>query len=144
MLSPGFRCDFCGRWGRSQCTVRFLLPRLPNLGGLGPPCHRLTPPSGVPACLQRCCHCCLLGREAQAKGQSCEYNLMVGYQCGLVFRACCVKGQETTDFAPADNGDHQETGNSPPPFLSGSAWPGLSRERFMLRKWLMRLWALVV
>lgn len=43
---------------------------------------------------------------------------MVGYQCGLVFRACCVKGQETTDFAPADNGDPQETGNSPP-FLSG-------------------------
>ncbi|KAM5334115.1 fibulin-1 isoform 1-T1 [Glossophaga mutica] len=59
--------------------------------------------------VKRCCHCCLLGRAAQAKGQSCEYSLMVGYQCGLVFRACCVKGQETTDFAPADNGDHQET-----------------------------------
>ncbi|XP_053517700.1 fibulin-1 isoform X2 [Artibeus jamaicensis] len=63
--------------------------------------------------VKRCCHCCLLGREAQAKGQSCEYNLMVGYQCGLVFRACCVKGQETTDFAPADNGDHQETAKMP-------------------------------
>lgn len=70
-------------------------------------------------CSQRCCHCCLLGRAAQAQGQSCEYNLMVGYQCGLVFRACCVKGQETTDFAPADNGDLQETGDVPLPFGLG-------------------------
>nr|XP_006212641.1 fibulin-1 isoform X2 [Vicugna pacos] len=59
--------------------------------------------------VKRCCHCCLLGRAAQAQGQSCEYSLMVGYQCGLVFRACCVKGQEATDFAPGDNGDLQET-----------------------------------
>ncbi|KAK2490175.1 hypothetical protein MC885_002448 [Smutsia gigantea] len=40
--------------------------------------------------VKRCCHCCLLGRAAQAQGQSCEYSLMVGYQCGLVFRACYV------------------------------------------------------
>ncbi|XP_059537352.1 fibulin-1 isoform X1 [Myotis daubentonii] len=59
--------------------------------------------------VKRCCHCCLLGRAAQAQGQSCEYNLMVGYQCGLVFRACCVKGQETSDLAPADNGHLQDT-----------------------------------
>uniref|UniRef100_A0A8D1KQG9 Fibulin-1 n=1 Tax=Sus scrofa TaxID=9823 RepID=A0A8D1KQG9_PIG len=59
--------------------------------------------------VKRCCHCCLLGRAAQAQGQSCEYNLMVGYQCGLVFRACCVKGQENADFAPGDIGDLQET-----------------------------------
>uniref|UniRef100_A0A4W2C148 Fibulin-1 n=1 Tax=Bos indicus x Bos taurus TaxID=30522 RepID=A0A4W2C148_BOBOX len=59
--------------------------------------------------VKRCCHCCLLGRAAQAQGQSCEYSLMVGYQCGLVFRACCVKGQETADFAPGDGGDLQET-----------------------------------
>ena len=45
------------------------------------------------------------GRAAQAQGQSCEYSLMVGYQCGLVFRACCVKGQETADFAPGDGGE---------------------------------------
>lgn len=69
------------------------------------------------SCSQRCCHCCLLGRAAQAAGQSCEYTLMVGYQCGLVFRACCVKGQETADFAPGDIGDIQEAGNSPTPFL---------------------------
>ena len=68
-------------------------------------------------CLQRCCHCFLLGRAAQAQGQSCEYSLMVGYQCGLVFRACCVKGQETADFAPGDGGDLQETGKSPFSFL---------------------------
>ncbi|XP_045408750.1 fibulin-1 isoform X1 [Lemur catta] len=59
--------------------------------------------------VKRCCHCCLLGRAAQAQGQSCEYSLMVGYQCGLVFRACCVKGQETADFTPGDVGDLQET-----------------------------------
>lgn len=72
-------------------------------------------------CLQRCCHCCLLGRAAQAQGQSCEYSLMVGYQCGLVFRACCVKGQETAEFAPGDGGDLQETGKSPFSSLWGRA-----------------------
>lgn len=69
--------------------------------------------------LQRCCHCCLLGRAAQAQGQSCEYSLMVGYQCGLVFRACCVKGQETPDFAPSDNGHLQDPGNNAPALASG-------------------------
>uniref|UniRef100_A0A8C9J638 Fibulin-1 n=1 Tax=Panthera tigris altaica TaxID=74533 RepID=A0A8C9J638_PANTA len=79
-----------GDWrGRGPCSVVWLL----HLESL---------------CLQRCCHCCLLGRAAQAQGQSCEYTLMVGYQCGLVFRACCVKGQETADFAPGDLGDLQE------------------------------------
>lgn len=78
------------------------------LGGFSIPSLRL--------CLQRCCHCCLLGRAAQAQGQSCEYTLMVGYQCGLVYRACCVKGQETADFAPGDIGDIQEAGNPPFPF----------------------------
>lgn len=37
---------------------------------------------------------------------------MLGYQCGLVFRACCVRGQESSDFAPGDVGDPQENGNS--------------------------------
>ncbi|XP_063099918.1 fibulin-1 isoform X1 [Cavia porcellus] len=58
--------------------------------------------------VKRCCHCCLLGRAAQAQAQSCEPSLMLGYQCGLVFRACCVRGQESTDFAPGDVGDPQE------------------------------------
>nr|XP_035129253.2 fibulin-1 isoform X2 [Callithrix jacchus] len=52
--------------------------------------------------VKRCCHCCLLGRAAQAQGQSCEYSLMVGYQCGQVFRACCVKSQESTDLDVSD------------------------------------------
>ncbi|XP_074128264.1 fibulin-1 isoform X2 [Sminthopsis crassicaudata] len=52
--------------------------------------------------IKKCCHCCLLGKAAQAQGQSCEYNLMIGYQCGLVYRACCVKGQETSELAPGD------------------------------------------
>ncbi|XP_042523280.1 fibulin-1 [Dipodomys spectabilis] len=53
--------------------------------------------------IKKCCHCCLLGRAAQAPGQGCEPSLMLGYQCGLVFRACCVKGQESADFAPGDS-----------------------------------------
>lgn len=81
------------------------------MGGLERPTGPGFSMLGLRLCLQRCCHCCLLGRAAQAQGQSCEYSLMVGYQCGLVFRACCVKGQETTDFAPGDTGDLQETGN---------------------------------
>ncbi|ELK07917.1 Fibulin-1 [Pteropus alecto] len=81
-----------------------------NLAGEGDGCPAPHDNASLAAMfVKRCCHCCLLGRAAQAQGQSCEYNLMVGYQCGLVFRACCVKGQETTDFAPADIGDLQET-----------------------------------
>uniref|UniRef100_A0A8C9PQD0 Fibulin-1 n=1 Tax=Spermophilus dauricus TaxID=99837 RepID=A0A8C9PQD0_SPEDA len=72
------------------------------------------PPGGDNASLEamfmkRCCHCCVLGRVAQARGQSCEPSLMIGYQCGMVFRACCVKGQETADFTPGDVGDLQDT-----------------------------------
>uniref|UniRef100_A0A5F8GYV9 Fibulin-1 n=1 Tax=Monodelphis domestica TaxID=13616 RepID=A0A5F8GYV9_MONDO len=55
--------------------------------------------------IKKCCHCCLLGKAAQAQGQSCEYNLMIGYQCGLVYRACCVKGQEASELAPGDVAD---------------------------------------
>lgn len=61
---------------------------------------------------QRCCHCCMLGRAAQARSQTCEPNLMISYQCGLVFRACCVKGQESSDFPRGDGGDLQDPGNS--------------------------------
>ncbi|KAM4837412.1 fibulin-1 isoform 3-T3 [Urocitellus parryii] len=72
------------------------------------------PPRGDNASLEamfmkRCCHCCVLGRVAQARAQSCEPSLMIGYQCGMVFRACCVKGQETADFTPGDLGDLQDT-----------------------------------
>lgn len=63
---------------------------------------------------QKCCHCCMLGRAAQARGQTCEPNLMISYQCGLVFRACCVKGQESSDFPRSDGGDLQDPGNSFP------------------------------
>ncbi|XP_056273173.1 fibulin-1 [Pseudoliparis swirei] len=46
-----------------------------------------------------CCDCCLLGKATQAEDLPCDHNLSVGYQCGLVFRACCVDGapdNETT------------------------------------------------
>uniref|UniRef100_A0A665UBY8 Fibulin-1 n=1 Tax=Echeneis naucrates TaxID=173247 RepID=A0A665UBY8_ECHNA len=39
-----------------------------------------------------CCDCCLLGKVAQEQGLSCDHTLSVGYQCSLVFRACCVDG----------------------------------------------------
>ncbi|KAK7803581.1 hypothetical protein U0070_004217 [Myodes glareolus] len=58
--------------------------------------------------IKRCCHCCILGKAAQARGQQCEPNLMISYQCGLVFRACCVKGQESSDFPRGDGGDPQD------------------------------------
>ncbi|XP_041111208.1 fibulin-1 isoform X2 [Polyodon spathula] len=45
--------------------------------------------------IKRCCNCCLLGKNAQQQGLSCEQNLSLGYECGLVYRACCVEGQET-------------------------------------------------
>ncbi|XP_030071151.1 fibulin-1 [Microcaecilia unicolor] len=47
--------------------------------------------------IKKCCNCCLLGKRARLQGQSCEQNLLLGYQCGQVFRTCCVKGQETAD-----------------------------------------------
>ncbi|XP_029453346.1 fibulin-1 [Rhinatrema bivittatum] len=49
--------------------------------------------------IKKCCNCCLLGKRARVQGQSCEQNLLLGYQCGQVFRACCVKGQEAVDTA---------------------------------------------
>uniref|UniRef100_A0A8D0LCE3 Fibulin-1 n=1 Tax=Sphenodon punctatus TaxID=8508 RepID=A0A8D0LCE3_SPHPU len=52
--------------------------------------------------IKKCCYCCLLGKAAQDQGQSCEPSLLMGYQCGLVFRACCVKGQEGSDASISD------------------------------------------
>ncbi|XP_068134309.1 fibulin-1 isoform X2 [Hyperolius riggenbachi] len=52
--------------------------------------------------VKRCCNCCLLGRTAHAQGQSCEQSLFLGYQCSLVFRACCVKGQDGSEAPNQD------------------------------------------
>ncbi|XP_048013881.1 fibulin-1 isoform X4 [Megalobrama amblycephala] len=54
-----------------------------------------------------CCDCCLLGRAAQERGLSCDLTLAVGYQCGVVSRACCVDrlpnvdGKLTPDLQPS-------------------------------------------
>ncbi|XP_067236060.1 fibulin-1 isoform X3 [Chanodichthys erythropterus] len=54
-----------------------------------------------------CCECCLLGRAAQERGLSCDLTLAVGYQCGVVSRACCVDrlpnvdGKLTLDLQPS-------------------------------------------
>ncbi|MBN3282048.1 FBLN1 protein, partial [Polyodon spathula] len=50
--------------------------------------------------IKRCCNCCLLGKKAQQQGLSCEQNLSLGYECGLVYRACCVVGQEARSTLP--------------------------------------------
>ncbi|KAI1238914.1 hypothetical protein IHE44_0012006 [Lamprotornis superbus] len=55
-----------------------------------------------------CCHCCLLGKTAQVQGQSCEPNPKIGYQCGIVFRACCGKDQEGIDLSIRDYAPKKE------------------------------------
>ncbi|PIO38880.1 hypothetical protein AB205_0158520, partial [Aquarana catesbeiana] len=45
---------------------------------------------------------------AQVQGRSCEQSLFLGYQCSLVFRACCVKGHDGPDM-PSPN--HDEANN---------------------------------
>ncbi|KAM4675655.1 fibulin-1 isoform 2-T2 [Discoglossus pictus] len=52
--------------------------------------------------VKRCCNCCLLGRNANTRGQSCEQSVFLGYQCGQVFRACCDKGHEAPDVPNRD------------------------------------------
>ncbi|XDV53525.1 hypothetical protein PO909_022003 [Leuciscus waleckii] len=48
-----------------------------------------------------CCECCLLGRAAQEQGLSCDLTLAVGYQCGVVSRACCVDRLPNTHGKPS-------------------------------------------
>ncbi|ETE63855.1 Fibulin-1 [Ophiophagus hannah] len=36
------------------------------------------------------------------QGHSCEQSLLMGYQCGLVFRACCVEEHENSDAGIVD------------------------------------------
>ncbi|KAF3688569.1 Fibulin-1 [Channa argus] len=47
-----------------------------------------------------CCDCCLLGKTAQDQGLPCDHSLSVGYQCGLVSRACCIDGAQDKQTAP--------------------------------------------
>ncbi|XP_074534584.1 fibulin-1 isoform X1 [Halichoeres trimaculatus] len=48
-----------------------------------------------------CCNCCLLGKAAQEQGLSCDHNLSVGYQCSLVYRACCEYEAQDNQTASA-------------------------------------------
>uniref|UniRef100_A0A665UB60 Fibulin-1 n=1 Tax=Echeneis naucrates TaxID=173247 RepID=A0A665UB60_ECHNA len=54
-----------------------------------------------------CCDCCLLGKVAQEQGLSCDHTLSVGYQCSLVFRACCVDGASDNQTAAAGQTDRK-------------------------------------
>ncbi|KAG2469268.1 FBLN1 protein, partial [Polypterus senegalus] len=53
--------------------------------------------------IKRCCNCCHMGKVAQQQGMSCEQNLQFGYQCSLVFRACCVDALENNPSLPGQN-----------------------------------------
>ncbi|KAK5613724.1 hypothetical protein CRENBAI_017149 [Crenichthys baileyi] len=46
-----------------------------------------------------CCECCLLGKAAQELNIPCDHSLSVGYQCSLVFRACCTDGASDNQTA---------------------------------------------
>lgn len=52
--------------------------------------------------LQMCCDCCLLGKAHQDQGLPCDHSLNVGYQCGLVSRACCVDGAPDNQTTPTE------------------------------------------
>ncbi|XP_072001407.1 fibulin-1 isoform X3 [Engystomops pustulosus] len=62
--------------------------------------------------LKRCCNCCLLGKEAQARGESCDQAMFLGYQCSLVFRACCVKGQDGNETPNQDEANNSLVSNT--------------------------------
>ncbi|KAM4618569.1 fibulin-1 isoform 1-T1 [Polymixia lowei] len=47
-----------------------------------------------------CCDCCLLGKSAQEQGLPCDHSLALGYQCGLVSRACCTDGAPDNQTTP--------------------------------------------
>ncbi|XP_069759628.1 fibulin-1 isoform X2 [Narcine bancroftii] len=61
---------------------------------------------------KKCCQCCLLGKEAKINGHNCEANPAMGYECGQVYRACCVGDQELIDTPNTSNhtGDSQTSG----------------------------------
>ncbi|KAG9491268.1 hypothetical protein GDO78_006572, partial [Eleutherodactylus coqui] len=78
-------CDTSGQENSSRCETRFV---------------------------QRCCSCCLLGKEAQARGETCEQSMFLGYQCSLVFRACCMKGNEGNDTPNQDEANNSLVTNT--------------------------------
>nr|XP_034993777.1 fibulin-1 isoform X2 [Zootoca vivipara] len=63
--------------------------------------------------IKKCCYCCFMGKVAQKQGNSCEQSLLMGYQCGLVFRACCVEGQENSDTLSVDDPNKELDAVSP-------------------------------
>ncbi|XP_028584475.1 fibulin-1 isoform X2 [Podarcis muralis] len=63
--------------------------------------------------IKKCCYCCFMGKVAQKQGNSCEQSLLMGYQCGLVFRACCVEGQENSDTLIVDDPNKELDAASP-------------------------------
>lgn len=59
-----------------------------------------------------CCDCCLLGKAAQEQGLPCDQGLLLGYQCGLVSRACCVDGSpDNHTTAPPGASDKENETN---------------------------------
>ncbi|KAJ8373463.1 hypothetical protein SKAU_G00040430 [Synaphobranchus kaupii] len=71
-----------------------------------------------------CCDCCLLGKAIQEHGLACDISLSLGYQCGLVSRACCVDrssdGDTTTGnrTTPDSSSDKTSTSETVDPILT--------------------------
>uniref|UniRef100_UPI00398EB66C fibulin-1 isoform X2 n=1 Tax=Pristiophorus japonicus TaxID=55135 RepID=UPI00398EB66C len=74
--------------------------------------------------VKRCCQCCLLGKGAKVNGLSCEANQALGYQCGQVYRACCVRDQEDINVPATGN----NTGEHPIPVIDNQN-PGGTENR---------------
>ncbi|XP_034542484.1 fibulin-1 isoform X2 [Notolabrus celidotus] len=78
---------------QEQCCVAVLEDSMCNTGinmakDLGA-CDSLFTNTCETKTTKMCCDCCLLGKAAKGQGLPCDHNLSVGYQCGLVSRACC-------------------------------------------------------
>ncbi|MCJ8736093.1 hypothetical protein PDJAM_G00254990 [Pangasius djambal] len=59
-----------------------------------------------------CCECCLLGREAQKQGLTCDFKL--SSQCGSVFQTCCMdkSGESDSNSTQANSGTVEDQSSS--------------------------------
>ncbi|XP_037110487.1 fibulin-1 isoform X1 [Syngnathus acus] len=82
-------------------------------------CHSLFSNTCETKTTKMCCDCCLLGKTGQEQGLPCDHSLSLGYQCGLVYRACCVDAVPNNETVPTvqtelpNKDETTDTGNKP-------------------------------
>ncbi|KAJ8411170.1 hypothetical protein AAFF_G00171760 [Aldrovandia affinis] len=77
-----------------------------------------------------CCDCCLLGKAALEHGLGCDISLSVSYQCGLVYRTCCVDGSTEGVTPPAPpTGKETANGMDDPLLTDGCKGAGNCHQR---------------